>query len=464
MKNIKKFLVIPILLGLLSSCVLMRDSTDTPSPTYRPEQETVETTPSRPAETEEEKTSDTEHETSPSVNEKPETIGEPRGTAEIAAPDTSLTPSDVLQSEDPYLGVDISFMAVGDNLIHQSIWMGAEAYGTAEKKYDFIPMYEQIIPFIEEADVAFINQETVMAGDSKYGLTAWPTFNSPQQLAYDLAEIGFDVLNLATNHLLDKGESGYRDYLDFINTLPFTTVGGYYNKADHDNIRVTEEQGVKIAWLAFTEHTNWIFLPKDSEMYVPYAGTYAGNDYIIDEELIKSDLAAAKEVADLVIVSLHCGTEYVHVPNNIQRRITQLMADNGADVILGHHSHCLQPIEWIQGANGEKTLCIFSLGNIASGQNTPLKLVGGVFTFRIVSDGEGGLKAVDPLLSPTVMYYDVNWLNDKIYLLENYTDEIAAAHGMTAHVGYTLTPAEAMSIVKGCIDEEYLPDWMKSEQ
>lgn len=464
MKNIKKLLLIPIILGLLSSCVLMRDSTDTPSTTNRPEQETVETLPPRPVETEKETTAETEKETTQVLGEEEITATPSKGAAEIAFPDAGLTPSDVLQSDDPYLGVDISFMAVGDNLIHQSIWMGAEAYGTAEKKYDFLPMYEQIRPFIEEADVAFINQETVMAGDTKYGLTAWPTFNSPQQLAYDLAELGFDVLNLATNHLLDKGESGYRDYLDFINTLPFTTVGGYYNKADHDNIRVTEAQGVKIAWLAYTEHTNWIFLPKGSEMYVPYAGTYAGNDYVIDEELIKSDLAAAREIADLVIVSLHCGTEYVHEPNNVQRRITQLMADNGADVILGHHSHCLQPIEWIRGENGNETLCIFSLGNIASGQNTPLKLVGGVFTFRVVSDGEGGLTAVDPLLTPTVMYYDVNWLNDKIYLLENYTDEIAATQGMTAHVGHTLTHAEATAIVKGCIDEQYLPDWMKSEQ
>ena len=96
----------------------------------------------------------------------------------------------------PYADTDISFMAVGDNLIHANLWSAARAYAAAGEEYNFKPIYDALVPYIEAADVAFINQETVMAGDAKYGITAWPTFNSPQKLAYDIADLGFDIVNV----------------------------------------------------------------------------------------------------------------------------------------------------------------------------------------------------------------------------------------------------------------------------
>jgi len=294
-----------------------------------------------------------------------------------------------------------------------------------------------------------------MAGE-KYGYTAWPTFNSPQQLGKDLVTLGFDVVNVATNHILDKGESGYRDTLDFWHTQPITMLGGYYNKEDHSNIRVTEVQGVKIAWLSYTYGTNYIFLPEGSEMFVPY----------IDDALILSDLAKAESIADVTIVSMHWGpVEYTITPEAEHKRLAKLIADNGAEVILGHHSHCLRPIEWIETEHG-RTLCVYSLGNFVSGhtsQITPLTLVGGMFTFTIETDGDGGLRVVDPLLTPTVMYYDWNKANTKLYLLENYTQQIASSHGIynPSISGAGMTPEDAKKVVKSCISDEFLPDYMK---
>jgi len=431
----------------LVSCISFRDVNETQPPIYNDLDKETNDDPVDPA------GSDDEPDTPPDES------GDESDSESESDSETETEPEPPV----PYADTDISFMAVGDNLIHANIWMGAQAHGTAERKYDFRPMYEELVPFIEAADVAFINQETVMAGDSKYGITAYPSFNSPQQLGLDIAELGFDVVNVATNHIIDKGESGYKDFLDFMHTLPFTTIGGYYNKADHDNIRVTEVEGVKIAWLSFVEHTNVNSLPSGSEMFIPYSGEGISqwDAHVVDREFIISSVEAANQVGDIVIASLHAGSEYEHFPNKAQKEITQIMADYGVDVIIGHHSHCLQPIEWIDGVNGNKTLCIYSLGNIVSGQNAPLKLVGGIFTFRIVGDGEGGLEVVDPHLDPTIMYYDANWLNDKVYLLENYTDEIAATHGMLFHEGVSLTPAEAAAIVKGCIDAEYLPEFLQ---
>ncbi len=376
--------------------------------------------------------------------------------AEVEETEAPQIPIDKVEITDPYFNTDISFVAVGDNLIHGNIWKDAAQRATDGNKYDFLPMYEHLAPYVEAADVSFINQETIMAGEA-YGITAWPTFNSPQELGLDLVTLGFDVINVATNHILDKGENGYRSTLDFWHSQPVTMIGGYYNEADHDNIRVTEAQGVKIAWLSYTYGTNAISLPYGSEMYVPYFYEDPYNFTGIKDELIKSDIAKAETLADITIVSIHWGNEYTHTPNADQKYIAQLMADSGVEVILGHHSHCLQPVEWIEGEGGNETLCIYSLGNIVSGQDSPIKLVGGIFSFRIVGDGNGGLKVVDPELNPTVMYFSGwNWWNTKVYPLDLYTDEIAATHTITS-----MTRAEAIRIAKGCIDAEFLPDYLK---
>ena len=116
--------------------------------------------------------------------------------AETTAPLITEAEADLLspvaEPEDKYANVDISFIAAGDNLIHPNLYSDAYNRGNAQKRYDFLPLYQNVAPLIAAADFAYINQETPMAGEA-YGYTGWPTFNSPQQLGIDLAEIGFDV-------------------------------------------------------------------------------------------------------------------------------------------------------------------------------------------------------------------------------------------------------------------------------
>ena len=128
-------------------------------------------------------------------------------------------------------------------------------------------------------------------------------------------------------------------------------------------------------------------------------------------------------------------------------------------MILGHHSHTLQPVEWLETDRG-RTLCIYSLGNFVSGMARPVNMVGGLFKFRVISDESGRLVPADPVLEPTVFYYGMNWYNTHVYMLYNYTPEIAATHGL-AISGYTLTPDAARQYVTNVIEPEFLPDWMK---
>jgi len=369
--------------------------------------------------------------------------------AEPAETDAASSPSEHIELIDPYAGVSITFLATGDNLIHPNIYTDAYYRGTAEKKYDFLPMYENIRDAVAAVDYAFINQETVMAGEG-YSNTGYPTFNSPQQLGLDLVSIGFDIIGMANNHMLDKGVAGLSSTMDFWDSQPVLTLGAYRDADDARVTRIIEEDGVKIAFLAYTYGTNGIVKPADSPIVVPY----------IDDGLIVSDIARAEEEADFTIVSIHWGDENTQKPNAEQKRLAQLIADSGADLILGHHSHTIQPIERITASDGREVICTYSLGNLVSGMARPVNQVGGLFTFTVESDGNGGLRAADALFTPTVFYYGMDWYSTKLYYLDQYTEEIAASHGVQIS-GYTMSPEQARQFVTGTVSAEFLPEYLR---
>ncbi len=363
---------------------------------------------------------------------------------------SAISEIEVTEPTDPYEGVDISFVAAGDNLIHPNIYIDAYSRGNEQKRYDFLPMYADVASIVAEADIAFINQETVMAGEA-YGYSGYPCFNSPNQLGLDLITLGFDVVNIANNHMLDMGTQGLASTIEFWNDLDVLMLGGYLNEEDSKTLRTLECDGITIAFLSYTLSTNGIVKSSSSDIVIPY----------IDDELILSDIANAREKCDVLVVSMHWGDENTQSVNSEQYRLASLISNAGADVILGHHSHTLQPIEWIEREDGKRTLCIYSLGNFVEGMAYPVNQVGGFLSFSIRSDGNGGLAVEEPCFIPTVFYYGMDWYDTHLYLLEDYTEEIAKSHGV-AISGYTLTPDSARKFVTNVISEEFLPDYMKN--
>lgn len=384
--------------------------------------------------------------------------GDASGTESSKAP-SALTSSDATDvtpdtdepelSDDPYRDVSISFTAAGDNLIHPNIYMEAASRATGGEDYDFKPLYSEIAERIASADIAFINQETLMAGDG-FEVSGYPSFNSPQKLGEDLVALGFDVINIANNHMLDKSAAGLSATIDFWHTQPVTLIGGYYDAEDAARLRTVSVDGVTVGFLSYAHHTNGIALPAGSELDVPY----------IDDARIVRELGAAQALADFIVVSVHWGEENTSVQDSEMERLAVLMAENGADVILGHHSHTLLPLEWIERSDGGRTLCAYSLGNLVSAMMYPENMVGGLLSFTVEGDGSGHLAVGEVEFTPTVFYYGMNHFGTHIYLLENYTDELAAGHG-TQMYGYTTTREKAFVYLKRTIPAEYLPDFVK---
>ncbi len=350
---------------------------------------------------------------------------------------------------------EVSFLGCGDNIIYKgNVKEAASNAKAGGRTYNFKPTYALVADRIEKADIAFINQETVMAGDG-YELSYYPMFNSPQDVGYDLQELGFDVVGIANNHMLDKGAKGLEKTIAFWKNMEgVLLIGGYDSREDYDTVRVLEKNGIKIAFLAYTYGTNGLTKAASSPVVIPY----------INEDDITRQVAAAKNAADAVIISVHWGDEGSFKPNDAQKRTAQLLADCGVTAIIGHHPHVIQPVEWITGKNGNKTLCVYSLGNFAAEQAYDYNMVGGMISFDLVQIANTEPHLENVVFTPTVFHFNASFTSNRIYPMDEYTPALAAAHGVRAAYKHAFDYDRLVKYAKDTISDEFLPETMKEEQ
>jgi len=344
-----------------------------------------------------------------------------------------------------------SFLAAGDNIIHADVMKDAHArINDSNPQYNFIDMYDGIADMIADADIAFVNQEGPMAGQD-YGYSGYPNFNAPREAGDTLVDLGFDIVNIANNHMLDKWESGLLKTIEYWETKDVLLLGAYRNIEDYDKIRVYEcDNGTKIAFLSYTYGTNDMPLTDGSEHIIPW----------IVEKDIERQLRLANEVGDLVFVSIHWGTESSFRTTGQQHTLAQLMADNGADVVIGHHPHVLQPVEWLTGVNGNETLVVYSIGNMISTMLTSNYMVGAFLTFDIRISGEDGSYSIEnPIMVPIMCHYNMKRGGLQVYKLEDYTEELAQSHGAQLNAKFSLDTL--YGYVTDNIPAEFLPEAFK---
>lgn len=330
----------------------------------------------------------------------------------------------------------VHFLAVGDNLIHPAIYLQA----AGADGYDFSPAYAHVKDRIADADIACINQETVMAASRKP--SGYPAFNSPTALGDQLVDFGFDVFNLANNHTLDMGASGLTETLEFWNTKPVITVGAYLDDTV-EPVRTMEKNGLTFAFLGATELTNGLSLPEDSPLVLMRTG---------DEAFLEERIRYARSIADVVVVNVHWGIEYSSKESTAQRKLAQKMADWGADLIVGHHPHVLQPMGYLTRADGSRALVVYSLGNFISAQDEPYRMVGGMLELDI-KKGQEGLIFENVVMTPVITHYGENFGGVTNYLLPDYTDALAAVHGCQP---FSMEYIDGL--VRDAIPAEFLPN------
>ena len=335
-----------------------------------------------------------------------------------AEEENTVVTEEMLPEESGFAG--FSLVATGDNLLHTKLYTQASERAGGSG-YDFDPLYEGVAEITENADIAFINQETPVATAIKEP-SSYPLFNTPTECVTDLHEIGFNVFNIASNHSLDQGAAGLEATIDFMETVPDSLyVGAYKNQEEMEKTHALTVNGVKVAFLGFTEMTNGLVLDSSSELQFTYT-----SDETEMEQLIK----AADADADVVIVSVHWGQENVFSASDAQRNLAQKFADWGADIILGHHPHVLQEIETVTSADGRTVPVCYSLGNFTSTMNDKANHVGGFYKCNVILDkATGDVSIADEEFIPLVNFFTEGKNNIRVVLFKDYTDELAAKDG-----------------------------------
>ncbi|MDR3173307.1 MAG: CapA family protein [Treponema sp.] len=310
--------------------------------------------------------------------------------------------------------VYLTLVATGDNLFHNVMIRPHPETGA----YDFTGYYAAIKPFIEPADIAFINQETLLAG-AVYGFSGYPRFNTPQEAGAALVDAGFDVVNHATNHIMDKGEGAVFATMDYWDSIPQVQYLGIHRSQENRDSKkvIIEKNGVKAGFLAYTYGTNGLAVPKDK----PYLVS------LTSEAAMEREINALRPLCDFLVVSMHWGQEYQHTISKEQERLGLFLAGLDVDLIIGHHPHVVQPYSYLEQPDGGKTLCFYSLGNFLSAQDASATQLGALAYVR--------LKKLDTVLSieeegiiPTVNHYEQNYIGFRVYPLSLYNEELAKKH------------------------------------
>lgn len=304
-------------------------------------------------------------------------------------PPVAKTEQPTIKDVEEPLKSELTFAAMGDMLAHDTIVANAKTAGG----YDFKQYFASIKPLYDGSDVVFCNPETPSAG-AAFGISGYPAFNAPTEFARDLSVSGCNLINLATNHMADKGQAALTATLDEWEKLsPLAIAGANRSLEEQQKVRYFEKNGIKVAFVAFADFSN-------ARLPAPYSV-----NLYHDKDLVTRLLGEARQNADVVVVSAHWGTEDSHVVNGAQAATAQSFADLGADVIIGTGPHVIQKVDWLDRADGGRTLVWYSIGNMLSSQLGADQLTGGVAKFKIVKT-EGGIDISDLSFASTFMSYE----------------------------------------------------------
>lgn len=362
-----------------------------------------------------------------------EGLGEPIATPEptkitepLPTPEPTPTPPPV-----------VKLMALGDDLLHMGI-VSTGKQSDGSYNYDFL--FEDIGDFVKEADISVINQETIFGGN-ELGFSGYPHFNSPQEVGDAIVKAGFNVVLQATNHTADQGLAGMEHCIEFWKQYPEVLVAGLHDKYEEnitaaDRVQTMEVNGITFAILNYTYGPNAETLASFArgrlDILCDWNPSNGHIDFTHIHPQVLEDIAAAEEMADITIVFPHWGTEYSTTPSKYQKEWAAQMAQAGADLIIGAHPHVVQPVEWITAENGNECLCYYSLGNYVSTQQDPISMLENMAWVTFVGTEDGAIIDKEATGSiPLVCQYKAGPLRfSAIYLLEEYTQEIANKHGI----------------------------------
>lgn len=310
-----------------------------------------------------------------------------------------------------------TFIGVGDNLYHGALYYRQRMAGNG---YNFDTYYDGTREYSENADLAYINMETICNGDEHYELSSYPLFNGPKEVIDAVYNAGFDWWSISSNHSLDTGANGLLEQLNTIHEKypDIITTGSHTSLEDKNTPIVKEINGIKVGFLGYTYGLNGLIVPEDKEWLVS----------MINKDQMKIDMEALSKVSDIQMVAMHWGVEYSTSISEEQKDLTKYLNELGVEVIIGTHPHVIEPAEIYHGEN-QDTLVYYSLGNYTSAQDAAPRMVGGMASFTVNYDPNTfETSFTDVKFIPTVTWFDGGFNDWKTYTLADYNNDLYATH------------------------------------
>lgn len=317
---------------------------------------------------------------------------------------------------------------IGDLLYEQPYydWLGSN--------YENKGYYDLVKPYFLNDDLTLANMEVPIGGRELGVSGKGYSFNAPIQIGQEVIDMGVDALNLANNHANDAGIGGRNNTINFFNKHNILTTGVYSSVEDRQKIKTKKINNITFSFLGYTYKTN-----NPDYQNQNLIGYYRNLDTMkLDDEhknIIKNEVEQAKQISDVVIVSMHWGNEFTYTVNDEQKELANYLNELGVDIIIGHHSHCIQPIEWLEN-NDHKTLVAYSLGSFVSADNQVTRATNefaNAYNISMILQTEFEKKEHKTSIkkvtyTPIINYYDQNFENFKLVPLNLYDEELETSH------------------------------------
>jgi poly-gamma-glutamate synthesis protein (capsule biosynthesis protein) len=242
----------------------------------------------------------------------------------------------------------ITLFFVGDIMLDRGVKYSIEKYGKGDYKFPFL----KIVDELKKADILFGNLESVISDKGKKVGSIY-SFRADPEAIEGLKFAGFDILSVANNHIFDYGREAMEDSFKRLKEAKIDYLGGGFNEKEACSPIIKEIGKTKIAFLAFSNLGTPLWAASEKKSGICW----------LEKEKMERIINEIKKKADIVVVSFHYGEEYFSKPTQFQISISHSAIDSGANLVIGHHPHFVQPIEkyksgWIA----------YSLGNFVFDQ------------------------------------------------------------------------------------------------
>lgn len=321
---------------------------------------------------------------------------------------------------------------VGDFLFEQPFY---DSITNGDDKNNY---FKNVKSYFDNDDLSIGNMEVVIGNDDLKSSGTGFNFCAPEYIGDLVNTLDLEVLSTANNHTFDRNKEGIDSTINYFkNKTDIMTVGTHaINSSNEDlaKLNILEINGIKFGFLAYTYGTN-IKVPTELRKYVglfkdPDTGTMT-NEY---KEKITNEVNTLRKEVDVLVVIMHWGIEFTHTPNSEQKNMAELLNSLGVDIIMGSHSHSIEPIEWI--GDKHKTLVYYSMGNFVSadddvsraGEDFDNAYQVGLLSTLNITKNNNDISISDVKTEPIINYYDKNLRNFELIPLKMYTSEFETTH------------------------------------